>query len=191
MTDNEVMIALISTIESQLSLAGMTGFEVSRNQQTTSQFTGGSSDDSIKTRVFLFSISKSGEGRTRKYSDEGVFSRKDTQIKSRTIQVSVIHSFDESNVDSKTPEDIADLVHDLLDSPDAIQELRGYGVFFQNVSDIRPVFFSNDKDQNESVPNFDVLVNYSSSITKESGYVDTASGDLDGVATNGVSPRTA
>ena len=93
----------------------------------------------------------------------------------------MVHSFDETDVSSKTPEDMADLLHDLLDSPDAIAALRAKEIFLQEVEDVRPVFFTNDKDRYESVPNFDLTVNYSSSITKSAIFVDESEGVVDRV----------
>ena len=65
MTDNQMMIALILEIERQLNLVGITDFEVGRNQQPTNQYTGGDEDDPIKTRVFLYAITKGSDGHGR------------------------------------------------------------------------------------------------------------------------------
>lgn len=184
MTDNEMMIAIIQEIEDQLVLVGFgdagIDFEVGRNQQPTNQYTGADSDDSVKTRVFLYSITKGSDGHGRAYTQsEGT--RTDFQQKSKTIQVSIVHSFDYTNANSQTPEDVADLVHDLLDSPDAIKNLRDKDIFVQSVGDVRPIFFVNDKDRNEQTPNFDLLVNYSSAITKTADYVDEVDSVVEGV----------
>ena len=184
MTDNEMMIAMILEIERQLDLVGITDYEVSRNQQPTNQYTGGDEDDPIKTRVFLYAITKGSDGHGRSYTVDPAgsdFKRTDFQQKFKSVQVSVVHSFDETDVSSKTPEDMADLLHDLLDSPDAIAALRAKEIFLQEVEDVRPVFFTNDKDRYESVPNFDLTVNYSSSITKSAGFVDESEGVVDRV----------
>ena len=178
MTDNEMMIAMILEIENQLTLVGVTDFEVGRDHQPTNQHTGSGKDDTIKTRVFLYSITKSSDGHGRRYTQGVTFDRTDFQQKSKSMQVSVIHSFNEADINARTPEDMADLIHDLLDSPDAIFNLRAKGIFLQNVGDVRPVFFTNNNDRNESVPNFDVKLNYSSSITKVAGYVDHAVGEV-------------
>lgn len=185
MTDNEMMIAIILEIENQLELVSFgvagTDFEVGRNQQQTNQYTGGDEDDPIKTRIFLYSVTKSNDGHGRSYSSGENFTRTDFQQRSKSIQVSVIHSFDETNINDKTAEDVADLVHDLLDSPDAIKNLRDKNIFVQNVGDVRPIFFVNEKDRNEQAPNFDLLVNYSTSIEKVAGYVDTVESGVVGV----------
>ena len=176
-----MMIALIAEIERQLTLVNVTNFEVSRNQQPTNQYTGGSQDDPIKTRVFLFAVTTGSDGHGRGYTTESggnPFTRTDFQQKSKSIQISVVHSFDESDINARTPEDMSYLIHDLLDSPDAIQALRDNEIFLQEVGNVRPVFFTNDKDRYESAPNFDLLVNYSSSITKGAGYVDLAESDV-------------
>ena len=179
MTDNQMMIAIIEEIENQFTLAGLgvagVDFEVGRNQQPTNQYTGADGDDSVKTRVFLYAITKGNDGHGRAYTQGPNFTRTDFQQKSKTIQASIVHDFDESDISARTPEDIADLLRDLLDSPDAIRNLRDKEVFLQEVGNVRPVFFTNDKDRNESSPNFDILVNYSSAITKAADYVDSAS----------------
>ena len=185
MTDNEMMIAIILEIESQLELVGFgiagTDFEVGRNQQPTNQYTGGDEDDPVKTRIFLYSVAKGDDGHGRAYTQGVNFKRTDFQQKSKSIQVSVVHSFDETNINAKTPEDVADLIHDLLDSPDAVKNLREKDIFVQNVSPVRPIFFVNEKDRNEQAPNFDLLVNYSTAITKGAGYVDTVESGVVGV----------
>lgn len=185
MTDNEMMIAIILEIENQLTLVNFgvagTDFEVGRNQQPTNQYTGGDYGDTIKTRIFLYSVTKGSDGHGRAYNTGPNFTRTDFQQRSKSIQVSIIHSFDETNINARTPEDVADLVHDLLDSPDSIKNLRDKDIFVQNVGDVRPIFFINDKDRNEQTPNFDLLVNYSSSITKTAGYVDVADSVVVGV----------
>lgn len=181
MTDNEMMISLIEEIENQFTIVGVTDFEVGRNQQPTNQYTGSDKDDPIKTRVFLYAVTKGSDGHGRAYNQGVEFTRTDFQQRSKSIQISIIHSFDEADINSRTPEDMADLVHDLLDSPDAIKNLREKKIFLQEVGDVRPIFFVNDKDRNESTPNFDVLVNFASSITKPTGYVDEAEGVIEGV----------
>lgn len=185
MTDNEMMIAIIEEIESQLELVSFgvagTDFEVGRNQQPTNQYTGGDADDPVKTRIFLYSVSKGNDGHGRAYLQGDDFKRTDFQQKSKSIQVSIVHHFDYTDVNARTPEDVADLIHDLLDSPDAIKNLRVKEIFLQNVGDVRPIFFVNDKDRNEQTPNFDILVNYSSAITKSTGYVDVVDSVVVGV----------
>lgn len=181
MTDNEMMIAIIEEIENQLTIVGVTNFEVSRNYQPTNQYVGSSNIDPIKTRIFLYAITKVSDGHGRAYTTGAEFTRTDFQQRSKTIQASVIHYFDETDINARTPEDMADLVHDLLDSPDAIKNLRDKKIFLQNVGDVRPVFFINDSDGNESAPNFDLLVNYASSITKPAGYVDDVAGVIEAV----------
>tara|TARA_R110000851_G_scaffold60415_7_gene139483 strand:- start:818 stop:1372 length:555 start_codon:yes stop_codon:yes gene_type:complete len=184
MTDNQMMIYIIAEIERQLTLVGITDFEVGRNQQPTNQYTGGSKDDPIKTRVFLYTATKGSDGHGRSYTPEDgaePFKRTDFQQKNKAIQVSVVHSFDETDINARTPEDMSDLIHDLLDSPDAVASLRVNKIFLQEVSDVRPIFFTNDKDRFESLPNFDLQVNYSSAITKVAGYVDVSVGDFEGV----------
>lgn len=178
MTDNEIMVLIIAEIERQLNLVGLADFEVSRSHQLSNQYTGGDKGDPIKTRIFLYAITKGGDGHGRNYETGAEFKRTDFQQKSKIIQVSVVRYFDFADVNARTPEDVADLVHDLMDSPDAIKALRDDDIFLQEVGNVRPVFFTNDSDRNESVPNFDLTVNYSSSITKSADFVDSAADDI-------------
>ena len=182
MIDNEMMIALIEEVENQLGLIGVTDFEVSRNQQPSNQYAGADKDDPIKTRIFLYAITNPNHGKSRLYSGTDIdFKRADTHHKAKTVQVSVLHYYDYSDPSAMTPEDMANTVQQLLDSPDAIRNLRAKNVFMQEVSDVRPVFTINDKDRNESTPNFDLTVNYASSITKGSAVVALAGTDVVGV----------
>lgn len=182
MNDNKVMIAVIEEIEHQLTISNITGFEVSRNYQLSNQYTGVDANSVIKTRIFLHAIITPSLGRSSNYnSNSGSLSRSDLQHKSKTIQVSVLHYFDESDSNLMTTEDMGQLVRDLLDSPDAIFNLRAKNVYVQELGDVRPVFFVNDADRNESAPNFDLIVNYLNSTVKESGIVTTATGELERV----------
>ena len=176
MNSNTIMASLISVIDAQLALVGITDFDVSQNFQPSDQYTGGDKDSEFKTKIFLHSITNPNIGRSRKYN-KSKDKRADIHHKSKVIQVSVVHYFDYSDIDSKTPEDMAELVADLLDSPDAIKALRDLDIYLQEVGEVRPVFTVNDKDQNESVPNFDLVINYQSDIIKSSGVVNNASGE--------------
>lgn len=182
MTDNELMITIKAELDSQLTGQGVTDFEVSRNQQPTNQYTGADKDDPIKTRVFLYAITNPTNWRSRRYTGEDVnLKRTDIYHKSKSIQISVLHYFDYTDVNALTPEDMCNLVRDLIDSPDAIKNLRDNRVYLQEAGDVRPVFTVNDKDQTESMPSFDIIVNYQQSIVKSAGYVDTVVDETEGV----------
>lgn len=182
MTDNQMMISLIEEIENQFTLFGISNAEVSRGYQPTNQFTGADKDDPIKTRVFLYAITNPNHGRSRRYSGGNLDpKRSDYQHKAKAIQVSVLHYFDPGDVNARTPEDMSNLVRDLIDSPDAIKNLRDKKVFLQECGDVRPIFTINDKDRNESTPNFDLTVNYTSSIEKASSTVTDVESVVQGV----------
>jgi len=173
---NALITALIDEIESQLNEQGITNFNVSRNFQPSDQHSGGDVDSEIKTQIFLHAISNPSLGHSRKYNSDNT-KRADLQHLTKVYQVSVLHSFDYEDVNAMTPEDMCALVRALIDSPDAIKNLRAKDIFLQEVTDLRPIFFVNDKDQNESVPNFDLTATYRSEIVKNIGYVDHAEGD--------------
>ena len=184
MNDNQMMIHIIAEIERQLTLVGVTAYEVGRSQQPTNQYIGASQDGPIKTSILLFSIATGNDGHGRSYTVAAggePFKRTDFQQKSKTIQISVAHYFDETDINARTPEDMASLVRDLLNSPDAIKALRVNKIFVQELSSVRPVFFTNDKDRFESLPNFDLQINYSSKITKVADYVDNGAGVVEDV----------
>lgn len=184
MNDNQMFNYIIAEIERQLTLVGVTAFEVGRSQQPTNQYTGASQNGPIKTSVFLFTVTKGNDGHGRSYAIEAggePFKRTDFQQLNKAIQISVAHYFDESDINARTPEDMADLIRDLLNSPDAIKALRVNKIFVQELSSVRPVFFTNDKDRFESLPNFDLQINYSSKITKVADYVDVGVGVIEDV----------
>lgn len=182
MTDNQMMIAVIAEIKRQLTGQGIADFKVVRGMQPTNQYSGASKDDDIKTRISLYAVTKSNAGKGRIYSGGNADpKRTDTHHKGKTIQVSVLHYFDESDIDAMNTEDMADLVQQLIDSPDAIRSLRDDGVFLESVGDVRPTFTVNDKDRNESTPNFDMTVNYSNSIVKDSAVVTGVNGVVERV----------
>ena len=88
MTDNQIMIALISEIERQLLLVEFSSFEVSRDFQPTDQFTGADVDSVIKTRIFLHPITNPSLGVSRAYKNSSTL-RTDYQHREKTFQVSV------------------------------------------------------------------------------------------------------
>jgi hypothetical protein len=180
MTDNEMMSALIAETERQLTLYGITDFEVSRGMQPTNQYAGADKDDPIKTRIFLHNVANPNHGRSREYTlDIASPTRTDTHHKGKIIQYSVLHHFDYKDPDAFTPEDMANLVQQLMDSPDAIKKLIESDIFQQEVSDVRPTFKVNDKDRNESMPTFDLTVNYNSSINKTAIIVDSLGHEIE------------
>lgn len=175
MNSNVLVTALIEEIESQLNEQGITDFEVSRNFQPSQQFSGGDNYSDIKTQIYLHAISNPSLGHSRKYNSDNT-KRADLQHLTKVYQVSVLHAFDYTDVDAMPPEDMCALVRALIDSPDAIKSLRAKNIFLQEVTDLRPIFFVNDKDQNESVPNFDLTAVYRSEIIKNIDYVDNVVG---------------
>ncbi len=177
MNDNQLISALITVIEDQLTLVNIENFEVSRNFQPSDQYAGADNDDAIKTRVYLHSITNPPMGHSRKYSTDNS-QRADLQHMSETIQISVLHDFDYTDVNALTPKTMCNTVRALLDSPDAIKALRESNIFLQEVGDVRSIFFVNDKDQNESVPNFDLTVTYRSEIIKSTSTVTSV---VDGI----------
>ncbi len=172
------MASLILTIEEQMSLVGFTDFEVSRNFQPSNQYTGADGSDSVKTRVFLHAITNPSLGNSRRYNSTRD-KRADLQHLTKTVQVSVLHDYDYMD-DTDTPaEDICATVRALLDSPDAIKSLRERGLFLESVTDLRPIFFVNDKDLNESSPNFDVRLTYRSDIIKDVSAATEVNGTIE------------
>ena len=69
---------------------------------------------------------------------------------------------------------------DLLQSYDAIRRLRSNGLSVERVTDVRPSYFINDKDRNESSPSFDFTVSYKheyvKSINTVTGVKETTQG---------------
>ena len=80
-----------------------------------------------------------------------------------------------------TASDILTIAADLLQSHDAVRNLRNNGVNIERVTDVRPSYFINDKDRNESSPSFDLTVTYQHNYEKEIPSITGVNGNQHGV----------
>lgn len=180
MTENELIIALKSEIENQLTMAGVSNFEVSRSAQPTDQFTGASVDSIAKTQVFLRPISPSVNynlAPSRTYSNTNA-SVTYSHDKAMTIQIDVLTDFDYTDINALSAFDLCETISQTLFEYDAIYNLRQSGVRIQSKTDTRPAFPVLDKDRFESSPNFDLVVTYTTERTKTVTEVTKVTGDI-------------
>ena len=155
MKDNLIIKALIECISQKLTEQGFTSFEVSRSAQPTDQYLGADIDSRIKTQIFLHQIShKILQNAATEYKGEIESNR---AVK---VQIDCFHYYDIRDFDAFTPDDIAELISDMLFARDTIRCLREQGIRLESRTGIRPSFYINDKEHFENVASFDIVITY-------------------------------
>lgn len=155
MRDNLIIAAIKSCLDENLPLWGLNDFEVSRSAQPTDQSVSGGYDTTYKTQILLHQISHVIFHDAPEMSGEFMVNNRGARI-----QFDIIHNFDPSDISELTPDDVAELVSDLLVDPYIIKKLRQDGVRVQERSSIRPLFFVNESERYENMASFDLFVTY-------------------------------
>lgn len=90
----------------------------------------------------------------------------------RTYQVNALSIQDPTDIDAPTPFDILAAVAETLQSESTRAAMMAEGIGILRVQDMRPPFIVDDRDRNESVPNFDFTITYFNSRTTNAAPVD-------------------
>jgi hypothetical protein len=93
----------------------------------------------------------------RKSVDDAFGVHTETQLIETGVQITAYDPRDDGY-----PGDIAALAIDLLQSDEGLAQLRAAGLKPLRVTDVRPPFFTNDREQFEGSPNFDIMVEHES-----------------------------
>lgn len=175
MNDRDVVRALIAEIKNQLGIYGVSSSDiyVGRANQPTRQNAGAK-----LYNVYLSPINNTDIGWGRYRVDGGT---KVTHTKQKSYQINTVTDYDHVNDVGMPAQDLAHVVHDMLEHPDAIQSLLGEGVNVMRCTDVRPLYWMNEQDEYEPMPSFDIVVNYSESYVKPSPYVTEVTGTLEQV----------
>lgn len=175
MLDGQIVAALIAEIKTQLEIYGIDPAElrVARAYQVTSQHAGAS-----RFEAFIAPVTNTDIGWRRGYDNSDI---KLTHTKQKTYQVSAMTQFDPSNPGDIPAQDLAHIIHDMMQQPDSIRTLRDKCVYIQRCGPVRPSFWVNDSDEFESMPNFDVVVSYNSEYIKPVPVVTEVTGDTERV----------
>lgn len=158
MRDNQVIIAIIAELNNQLSDNNLSDVKVKQSYQPTQQSV------SEERRIFIHKITNPQVGSGLVYNDD---KRTQQHLKRASFQFDALAQQDPSDINSLTAGDIVTIAADLLQSYDALRNLRANGVNIERVTDVRPSYFINDKDRNESSPSFDLTVTYIHEYEKE------------------------
>lgn len=178
MLDGQIVNALITEIENQLTIYGLANFRVTRSNQPTNQHAGATLGKS-KYVVLVTPISNPKIGWGRKYNDDETVTITHNQAK--TYQIDALVDFDPSDLNDIPASDLCSIVSDMIQQPDAIRNLRDSGVRVENCGDVRPTFSVNNEDRFESTPSFDLTVTYNSQYTKSAPDIDGVNHTLEGV----------
>ena len=172
MRDNDLFKVIIAELESLLTGESLSDVSVEQSYQPTQQ------SPSEDRRIFIHKVSNPQVGTGIAYIGT---KRKQQDLKRATFQFDALAQQDPSDINSLTASDILTIAADLLQSYDAVRNLRNNGVNIERVTDVRPSYFINDKDRNESSPSFDLTVTYQHEYEKEIPSIAGVNSNLHGV----------
>jgi hypothetical protein len=172
MRDNDLFKVIIAELKSLLSDEGLGDIKIKQSYQPTQQSV------SEERRIFMHKVSNPQVGSGIIYNGT---TRRQQYLKRAVFQFDALAQQDPSDINSLTASDILTAAADLLQSYDAVRNLRNNGVNIERVTDVRPSYFINDKDRNESSPSFDLTVTYQHNYEKEIPSVIGVNSNLHGV----------
>ena len=172
MRDNDLFKIIIAELNSLLTGEGLADVKVKQSYQPTQQSV------SEERRIFIHKVTNPQVGTGIVYSGT---KRTQQYLKRASFQFDALAQQDPSDINSLTASDILTAAADLLQSYDAVRNLRNNGVNIERVTDVRPSYFINDKDRNESSPSFDLTVTYQHDYEKEIPSVNGVNSNLHGV----------
>lgn len=158
MRDNDVIKVIIAELRSQLPIYGLADVKVKQSYQPTQQAV------SEERRIFIHKVANPQVGSGFIYNGT---TRKQQFLKRATFQFDALAQQDPQDVNSLTASDIVTIAADALQSYDSVRNLRANGVNIERVTDVRSIYFINDKDRHESSPSFDFIVSYQHEYEKE------------------------
>lgn len=177
MLDGQIVAALMTEIRTQLVSYGINtnDLRVARSDQPTAQNAG-----SKKFEAYITPVTNTDVGWLRRYGND-YSSLTINHVDQSSYQISTLTLFNPANPNDIPAQDLAKIIHDMIQHPDAIRTLKSKGVDIQECSPVRPSFQLNDSDEFESMPSFDVTVSYNSAYTKAIPVVTSADGEITGV----------
>ena len=158
MRDNDLFKIIIAEVLINLSDQNLSDVKVKRSYQPTQQ---SACEDRL---IFINKVTNPQVGTGLKYSENN---RIQQYLKRASFQFNALAQQDPSDINSLTASDILNITADTLQSYSSIRRLRDQGVNIEKITDIRSVYFTNDKDRHESVPSFDFIVNYKHEYVEE------------------------
>lgn len=158
MLDNAFIILFRPLLLAGLTARGLTTVQVKQNYQPTQQ---GRADGPAIYFNKIFDH-RYGSPRVEETwnATTGLKSRTTTQVVLSTWQFGAITNQDPSNDTELTAEDILKYAASAMQDEDFQAGLVAQGVNISRISDIRIVRVKNDRDQFESNPTFDAIINH-------------------------------
>lgn len=172
MRDNDLFKVIIAELKLLLAAEGLGDVKIKQSYQPTQQSV------SEQRRIFIHKVSNPQVGSGIIYDGT---KRIQQHLKRAVFQFDALAQQDPSDINSLTASDILTIAADLLQSYDAVRDLRNNGVNIERVTDVRPSYFINDKDRNESSPSFDLTVTYQQEYEKEIPSITGVNSNLHGV----------
>ncbi len=172
MRDNDLFKVIIAELNTLLAVEGLSDVKVKQSYQPTQQSV------SEQRRIFIHKVSNPQVVVGIVYDEN---KRIQQHLKRAVFQFDALAQQDPSDINSLTASDILTIAADLLQSYDAVRNLRNNGVNIERVTEVRPSYFINDKDRNESSPSFDLTVTYQHNYEKEIPSISGANSNLQGV----------
>lgn len=172
MRDNDLFKIIIAELKSLLANEGFSDIKIKQSYQSTQQSV------SEERRLFIHKVSNPQIGSGIVYDGT---KRKQQYLKRASFQFDALAQQDPSDINSLTASDILTIAADLLQSYEAVRNLRNNGVNIERVINVRPSYFINDKDRNESSPSFELTVTYQHTYEKEIPNFNGVNSNLHGI----------
>ncbi len=172
MRDNDLFKIIIAELKLLLADEGLSDVKIKQSYQPTQQSV------SEERRLFIHKVINPQVGTGIVYSGT---KRTQQHLKRASFQFDALAQQDPSDINSLTASDILTTAADLLQSYSAVRNLRNNGVNIERVTDVRPSYFINDKDRNESSPSFDLTVTYQHNYENEIPSINGVNSNLHGV----------
>jgi len=172
MRDNDLFKVIIAELRLLLDGESLADVKIKQSYQPTQQ------SASEGRRIFIHKVANPQVGTGIFYTGT---KRTQEHLKRATFQFDALAQQDPSDINSLTASDILTVAADLLQSYDAVRNLRNNGVNIERVTDVRPSYFINDKDRNESSPSFDLTVTYQHNYEKEIPSITGVNSNLHGI----------
>lgn len=179
MNDGLIVKALIQEIKTQLGIYGIqpADLRVTRSNQPTAQYPG-ATNGAKPYQVFITPVASTQVGYDRRYSGSDLTLN---HVKQASYQISIMTDFDPATMTVMPAHEVAQIINDMIQQPDAIRTLKAAGVDIQSCTDVRPAFEVSESEQWQSMPSFDIVLSYNTQYVKPVPGVTYTDGTLDSV----------
>lgn len=174
-TENDIWTDMIALLNEALTAKNITGMTVMRSFQPT--------DVTGKNLVLIQKISSrryGWRGRHNKIIND-VMTHIEKYFQEMRFQISVLKKININKIDDTTAIDIANMLIDYLLSDKGLKSLRSRGYMPIRVIDVRNPVFSNETDNYQFNPNFDLICAVQQEITDNQEVVEGYDFTLKGV----------